>query len=150
MRTLHKKERLKMAGFTKQDAGMFNQRSVFQLKLDDKVLDIPIISLSSNINDIISEELPYPQPPKKFIKATKSFSCNYEDEEYLEQKAKIDRLRTYAMVIHGIDQAQFPIEGNTLYEKIDTLIGTGIPIGFFAQIADAIGELSGISRAEFR
>lgn len=145
------KKRMELKGFDQSSAGVFRQKKDYRITFPNgESITFPLKSLPTNVADIISDALPYPAAPKKFDRETKTWGQDLSSPEFLKEKAKIDAARTYALVIYGIDETLFPIQGNTLLEKIDTLIKTEIPLGYFSKIANAVGELSGISSDEFR
>jgi len=142
---------MEIKGFSKESAGIFRQRKDYTITFENgDTITFPLKSLPTNITDIIADDLPFPTPPNKFDKEKKAFVQNLADANYIKEKAKIEAARTYALVIYGIDETQFPIEGKNLIEKIETLINTEIPLGYFAKVAGAVGELSGITPEEFR
>src|SRR6056297_3142989 len=132
--------------FTKKDKGKFNTTKKISMEIGDQKLDFTIKSLPVNFQDQIAEELPYPPKKKVFNKAKKIFEYK-ETPDWEDQKKKIDGLRTYAVFVMGtVDE----IEGDDLSEKIETLIDTGIPIGYFIEIVKEIQTLSGLSDSEFQ
>jgi len=139
-----------MDGFTKADKGMFKTTGVHTIKAGKIKKEVAIKALPINISEMINDELPYPDAPKRFDKQSKQFIYNYEDQNWLKEKAKIDYLRTCAICVMGIDEEKSPIEGNTLLDKINTLQEMEMPLGTFVELSKAIQELSGIKEDEFR
>ncbi len=132
--------------FTKKDKGKFNTTKKISMEIGKEKLDFTIKSLPVNFQDTLADELPYPPKKKVFNKAKKIFEYK-ETPDWEEQKKKIDGLRTYAVFVMGVEEE---IEGETLEDKIETLIDTGIPIGYFVEVVNEIQALSGLSDSEFQ
>lgn len=131
--------------FSKKDE-KFETRKKIKLQIGERKLEINIKALPMNFQDIIAEELPYPAMKKVFNKSTKKWEYK-ESPEWETEKRKIDSLRTYAVFVLGVEDE---IEGVDLKDKIDTLLDTGLPIGYFIEIVNEIQALSGISDTEFQ
>lgn len=131
--------------FSKQDKGAFNLKKEIKMEIGDRVLEFTIKPLPVNFQDTLAEELPYPEKKKVFNKKTKRFEYG-ETPTWEEDRKKIDSLRTYAVFVMGVEDE---IEGENLKDKIETLIDTGLPIGYFIEVVDEIQTLSGISDSEF-
>jgi hypothetical protein len=141
---------IKLDKLTKADKGRFEQKSTVKLELPSgEILEIPIKAVPINIQDKVAELFPYPEKPKRFNKQTRQWEY-IETDEWQEEVQKVDVMRTYAFVLMGIDEDRLQIEGDTVQEKIETLIATGLPMGAFLEIAKAIQELSMIREDEFR
>ncbi len=151
--------------FLKKDAGRFKNlcKRTYEMKIygDDEfkpveIWKIPIKALPVNIDEILSRDFVEPTPPEKYNPKVKKFEPLYENPEYKKELEKVRRLKTYATVIYGIDEGReiddepFIVEGEDLTDKIETLIGTGIPIGYFTDLSNAIMELTGIDVESFR
>lgn len=124
----------------------FKSKKHITLNIDDRELVINIKALPVNFQDIIAEELPYPELPKVFNKSKKRFEGR-ETAAWENEKRKIDSLRTYAVFVLGVEDE---IEGENLKDKIETLIDTELPIGYFIEVVNEIQTLSGISDSEFQ
>jgi len=142
----------KLTKLGKADKGKFQQKGVSRIELaDGTVLEIPIKSIGINFRDKLEDAYPYPEPPvtKIFNKQLKRFEeiPNTNDPKWKAECAKIDNIRVYATVIWGID---IEIEGDSLEDKVQTLLDTGIPAGAFSKIAQDIMKLSGIDQEQFQ
>lgn len=132
--------------FTKKDKDKFNLTKKLKMKVGKDDLEMTIKPLPINFQDILNEELPYPAKKKVFNKSNKSWEYR-ETPDWEEEKKKVDALRTYALFVMGTVEE---IEGKDLTDKIETLIDTGLPIGYFAEVVREVQELSGISDSEFQ
>lgn len=132
--------------FSKKDKDKYNITKKLKMKVGKDDLEMTIKPLPINFQDKLSEELPYPEKKKVFNKALKRFEYK-ETLDWEEEKKKIDALRTYAVFVMGTVEE---IEGKDLKDKIETLVDTGLPIGYFVEVVNEIQELSGISDSEFQ
>jgi hypothetical protein len=132
--------------FTKKDKNKYVLTKKLSMKVGKDTLEMTIKPLPINFQDLLNDELPYPAKKKVFNKSTKSWGYK-ETPDYDEKKKKIDALRTYALFVMGTVEE---IEGDTLNDKIETLIDTGLPIGYFIEVVNEIQALSGITDSEFQ
>ncbi len=136
--------------------GKLRVNSTYTTNINGMELVFPLKSLGLNFQDEIEREFPYPEAPTKPNKVQKQFAPDLNDPKYLEEKKKIDMIRTYAVVIKALDGhilvngEQLEFESDDIMERIDALIETEIPIGIFGEIVQKIQEISGIKPDEFR
>lgn len=140
----------------KELAGMFEVSDKCTLEIGDNTVVLNIKSLPVNFSDELDEILPYPKTPRKPNKKTHQFEDDPNDPKYKEERAKVERLRVYATVLMGLKEdvilvngEEFVLEGD-IYAKIDALLETRIPMGYWIDIAKQINELSGIKEEDFR
>ena len=132
--------------FSKNDKNKFNLSKEISMRVGEETLKFRIKPLPVNFQDTIAEELPYPDMPKVFNKAKKQFE-HRETPQWETDRKKIDSLRTYAVFVLGVEDE---IEGTDLKDKIETLLDTGLPIGYFIEAVKEIQTLSGITDSEFQ
>ncbi len=149
--------------------GKLEVHSEYELIVGDYKLTIPLKSLPINFAEQLDELFPLPKAPKKPNKKTHQFEPDYNDEKYIEQKEKINQLRTYAHVVlalagpiqvevrkttnRGTEKWElddtYELEGD-VYKQVDELIDTKIGMGYWIDVAEEVQRVSGLDMERFR
>jgi len=119
------------------------------IQREDKLLRIPVKGLSLKEQEEIEEKYQVPEPPKMWKKVQGSDSPILvkadDDPKYLKNINNLRKNSGREMVIRGLD---ILVPGETIEEKWEALLDTGLVIGDLEKLTQKILELSNLTNKD--